>query len=527
MNKTFTLRVFLLSIILPLFLIITSICSGATSEEVSVKNLRPLLIEKKYDDIIKKSLIILYSKQELSLKDSFNLYNVFSYSLSQVGDYENALDYAKKSIYLEAKLNSKTPDYNFLIPFFNLNEQYDSSIYFLKKIIQNGTSNPNINNEDLLATTYNNIGFSYYLQGELDSAEFYYKKVINDTSIQKNNSSVYGLCSGNIGQIYFEKKDYKRALISLKIDARLTKNIIEGSHSNAILGMSECYFMLNNYSKSKQTLKTFFKQEKKDNKSLLKGYQLMAKIYHQLNDYQNSALFLRKTIQLNDSLNKYERLPKELLNELSRTRIRVVEKDLILAKEKEKSNLLKNRVYQISLVLSFILILTSLIYFRVRQIKNRKIHQLETELISAELNNKKKDLNNVVTNLSYKRKFIDEIQSKLKELQQKPNEQLKENITLLTREFNSYINADKSVEVLQADIEKVNLSFFNKLGGKFPLLTENEKELCGLFTLKLSSKDIAIIRNVTPNAIKKSRQRIRKKLPILENESITTFLNQL
>ena len=151
----------------------------------------------------------------------------------------------------------------------------------------------------------------------------------------------------------------------------------------------------------------------------------------------------------------------------------------------------------------------------------------QSELISAELNSKKKDLNNVVTNLSYKRKFIDEVQNKLKELQQNPDEQLGENVTLLMREFTNYKNADKNVEVLQADIDRVNLSFFNKLGEKFPLLTENEKELCGLFILKLSSKDIAILRNVTPNAIKKARQRIRKKLPIAESEKITKFLDQL
>ena len=106
-------------------------------------------------------------------------------------------------------------------------------------------------------------------------------------------------------------------------------------------------------------------------------------------------------------------------------------------------------------------------------------------------------------------------------------EGLSENITQLIREFNSYKSADKNTEVLQADIDKVNLSFFNKLGDKFPLLTENEKELCGLFLLKLSSKDIANIRHVTPNAIKKVRQRIRKKLPIQEDEKITSFLSSV
>jgi DNA-binding CsgD family transcriptional regulator len=169
----------------------------------------------------------------------------------------------------------------------------------------------------------------------------------------------------------------------------------------------------------------------------------------------------------------------------------------------------------------------SIAYFINRQKKKVEIQKLETNLIKAELKNKKKDLTNVVTNLSYKRKFIDEVQQKLKSLQNQPEAKINEHITLLIREFSNYKNADKSVEVLQADIDKVNLYFFERLGNMFPLLTEKEKELCGFLMLKLTTKDIANIRNVTPDAVKKARQRIRKKLPISENQELTTFLETI
>jgi DNA-binding CsgD family transcriptional regulator len=73
----------------------------------------------------------------------------------------------------------------------------------------------------------------------------------------------------------------------------------------------------------------------------------------------------------------------------------------------------------------------------------------------------------------------------------------------------------------------VNLTFFKTLGEKFPLLTENEKEVCGLIVLKLSSKDIASIRNITPNAVKKARQKIRQKLPITADQNLTLFLDNV
>lgn len=267
----------------------------------------------------------------------------------------------------------------------------------------------------------------------------------------------------------------------------------------------------------------------------------MATVLEKRNNHSKSAVYLRKYIHLTDSLAKNEIPKKELINQLSINRIDIIKSDLalfeskirlmnnelLLAKVKEKSSKFKNRIYIILIIISFFSAILSVFYFRNRHKKNMAIQALESDLLESEIQNKKKDLNNLATNLSYKRKFIDEIQLKLKELIQKPEESLKDNISKLIREFTSYKNADKSVEVMQADIDKVNLSFFNKLSEKFPLLTENEKELCGLFLLKLSSKDIAIIRNVTPNAIKKARQRIRKKLPITENEKIVSFLESL
>ena len=267
----------------------------------------------------------------------------------------------------------------------------------------------------------------------------------------------------------------------------------------------------------------------------------MANVLFKLKDNSASNLYLRKYVYLSDSISQYEKPNKELANELSRNRISIIKSDLklsesrvklinnelLLAKTKEKTEQFKSRVYIVLLALSMVIVILIIFYFRNRQRKNKEIQTLENELLESEIQNRKKDLNNLATNLSYKRKFIGEIQEKLKDFQQKPKEQLRDNITSLIREFTNYRNADKSAETLQSDVERVNLSFFNGLSEKFPLLTENEKELCALFLLKLSSKDIAIIRNVTPNAIKKARQRIRKKLPISRTDDISTFLNQL
>ena len=74
--------------------------------------------------------------------------------------------------------------------------------------------------------------------------------------------------------------------------------------------------------------------------------------------------------------------------------------------------------------------------------------------------------------MCYKRKFIEKVQDKLKELKQKTSEDISENLNLLIREFNSYKGFDENNKLLQSDIDVVNSAFFDKLTRKFYLLTE-------------------------------------------------------
>ncbi|MGB0881712.1 MAG: tetratricopeptide repeat protein [Vicingaceae bacterium] len=517
------------------------LCLAIYGQSKDVEKVLQLKSIGEIETSIKKGFKILHNGNQLSLKDSFKLYNILAYNLQEIGDNDYALEFARKAMNLHARKNSlESPNYLKLLSFYNATENYDSSIYYLKKHAYSRLKVSNKNDYGL-AKTNNNIGFIYYLSGNLDSAEVYYKKVISIEVKNKEYKDIIGLATGNLGQLYFDKKDYKNALIHMKIDAELTKNRIIESHYNATLGIAECQLMLKQYIEAEKKLNYFLSLNVKDPRLLKEAYKLYAQILEKRKKDALSAIYLRKYIFLNDSLNLFEKPKKELINQLSRNRIdiikselelsenknQLIENELLLTKIKDKNQQFKLTIYSILLVVSFLFVLVIIIYYKIRQRKNKAIQLLQSNLLESELNNKKKDLNNLATNLTYKRKFIDEVQLQLKELTSKSENEIKDSLSSLIREFTHYKNADKSVEVLQADIEKINLSFFSKLEKEFPLLTQNEKELCGLFLLNLSTKDIAIIRNVTPNAIKKARQRIRKKLPINETEKINTFLNNI
>jgi DNA-binding response OmpR family regulator/DNA-binding CsgD family transcriptional regulator len=96
--------------------------------------------------------------------------------------------------------------------------------------------------------------------------------------------------------------------------------------------------------------------------------------------------------------------------------------------------------------------------------------------------------------------------------------------------FNQIINTVKKFadENLWDDYELKFLSvrprFFEELRNEFPHLTPNDLRLCSLFSLNLESKEIARILNITPDSIKVTRKRLRKKLNLTIRDNLFTFL---
>jgi len=496
--------------------------------------------DKNYEGAIKKTLQLLSSNDSISKKDTIHVFNILAENLYRIGDFKLALHYAKAS----ARVNHekiKPVNYQWLMRYLNAAEEYDTSIYNMKRAMDYLVNESEEQNTHALARTYNDIGFTYYLNNQKDSAELYYLKVISLDGIKETYSSMYGLATGNLGNLYYENGEYEKALEHFSIDAELTKGKIWKSFNNAIVGKAECYVQLKDYRTAEKELLLVFDQKHHTNKNLMKAYKLMSNVCEHLNKSSASAYWLKKYVLLNDSLIEIERPKEELVNQLSQSRINLIQKDLKIAehsvllkekeltisKNKEKTQQLKTRIY-IALSITFFLIgVMAFFFYNGRLRRKNAIIKLENDLLEAELKNKKNDLTNFSTNLSYKRKFIEDFEMRLKDVQSDTPEKTSSNLTMLIREFKNYRVTNDSIDLKQSDIDKVNASFYDKLNKEFPLLTQNEKELCGLFLLNLSSKDIAVIRNVSPNAIKKARQRIRKKLPIHTQEDLGLFLEGL
>ena len=83
---------------------------------------------------------------------------------------------------------------------------------------------------------------------------------------------------------------------------------------------------------------------------------------------------------------------------------------------------------------------------------------------------------------------------------------------------------DKSADDFYTKIDALSSSFYDKLTTQFEGLTKTEIRLCSLIKLDLDTKQIAALQNINPSSVKKSRNRLRKKLNLSPEEDLDAFL---
>ena len=119
------------------------------------------------------------------------------------------------------------------------------------------------------------------------------------------------------------------------------------------------------------------------------------------------------------------------------------------------------------------------------------------------------------------------VHESLKEIVDSPANESRKKARELLMSTSNHLQINDDIKEFQMNVEKVNQDFFNRLNQKFPDLTPNERHLCGLIRLNLSTKEIAVIRNISPKSVEMGRYRLRKKLNLGPKEEITSFLQNL
>ena len=163
---------------------------------------------------------------------------------------------------------------------------------------------------------------------------------------------------------------------------------------------------------------------------------------------------------------------------------------------------------------------------KAREIENEKrLINLKNESLKNELKLKSKQLANTAMALVKKNETLVNLKQKL--MVNKINFNDHFSFKKIVSEIDNSIEHKDEWEIFEYNFNQVHEDFFNKLKSKYPELNLRDLKTCAYLKMNLSSKEIASLLNITVRGVETQRYRIKQKLGLTKNESLSKFLQNL
>ena len=155
----------------------------------------------------------------------------------------------------------------------------------------------------------------------------------------------------------------------------------------------------------------------------------------------------------------------------------------------------------------------------------KEIIKLQNEKLANDVIYKNKELADVSLHLVERTDALVKVKDELQKLYKTTggNREVKKAIQLLDEIEKNNSNWDQ----FATHFDEINNGFFKKLKSKFPILTNTDLKVCAYLHLKLSSKEIAQLMNISVRGVEISRYRLRKKLQLTTEQTLNDFLNEV
>ena len=137
-----------------------------------------------------------------------------------------------------------------------------------------------------------------------------------------------------------------------------------------------------------------------------------------------------------------------------------------------------------------------------------------------------RELTSSIVQMSQKNELLQHIRKKLGSLQTS-DEKLRKLIHELKQKINQEVSNSDLWEEFKLHFENNHPGFFVRLSTKYPRLTSRDLKLCAYIRLRLSTKEMAGLLNITPKSAEISRVRLRKKLNLIRRDDLGTFISRI
>tara|TARA_R110002012_G_scaffold100556_3_gene239237 strand:- start:1075 stop:3855 length:2781 start_codon:yes stop_codon:yes gene_type:complete len=151
----------------------------------------------------------------------------------------------------------------------------------------------------------------------------------------------------------------------------------------------------------------------------------------------------------------------------------------------------------------------------------QQLTAFKNEKLQQDIESKNRELAISTMSIIKKNEFLNTIK---KELIEKNNESSLDKVIKL---LDKNINNSKDWEFFQEAFNNADKNFFNKIKEIHPILTPTDLKLCAYLRLNLSSKEIAPLLNISPKSVEVKRYRLRKKMDLDHEASLTNYILEI
>ncbi len=492
-----------------------------------------------------------------------NLYfQVYNYE-EAINSYDQCIEYSlprndsvtirecylnKGAVYFAQGLNSKALDYfllalkysenldkekeynNIGTVFFN-EEEYDEAYNYYNKALDILKAK---GDQYGILVAHNNIGDVFKMMGKYDVALLYYNKVLS-ASDSLNNPEMEIICLNNIGVIKEMMHDGDSAIYYYSKGLRkagLLNDKMLITRSLSLIG--NVLFEQGLYVKAKSYLERAFNlsEELVVYEDMSNTSELLQLIYEKEGNYREAYRYANIHKLASDSLTANQ--AKEQVLKLMfdhKINLQELERRQLLDTEKHEKRRSIFNLYSVILLLIIIMLIGALFLFRT--IQQRRIDRIKKEKADLQVINVEKDIElrnreivEKVLNITEKNELIDGTVKLLDGFSSTLSQKQKAELEVITRDLRMRGTKNQWEEFFWY-FSQVYSQFYEKLEKEFPNLTLNEKRLCALLKMNMTTKDMAAITNLNFKSIEVARTRLRKKLNLTNsNLTLQEFFSQ-
>ncbi|KAB1065159.1 helix-turn-helix transcriptional regulator [Salibacter halophilus] len=415
--------------------------------------------------------------------ENYREINEFLESISYA--YYRFQDYGKSEHYLTKALDYPFTSFRNEINIYNnlalvcRDQKKDCTIEYLTHALNVAKENADTAWIGILS---GNLGMEYYKDSNLVKAD----SLIQVDFIYSQETEQYNSAanSGNIlAQIEINKKNYTRAHYYLrKVDS--------------LPIFDDSYMVISDYFRAKSNL---FRKEKNFKKAL---------------SYQDSFVIYRDSALRANDITVAKRAEQKINTEKHLAELKVLDT------EYKKDIFVRNTLIMVA-VSTILLLLILYRQYKLKRNKEKEVLLLSQKYTEEELSNAQHRLGKYILNIKEKNALIEKFNNDLETLKHEQGTELdskKEEIKEQLIEYTLLTNEDW--DEFKHLFDKVHKGYLKRLKSKYPELTFAETRVFVLLKLDLSVSEMASMLGISPNSVRKTMLRIRKKLTIEDQNDL-------